>query len=364
MSLTIWRGTRIDEQFLEQVNNKLLPRANSASVRSELVTELARARKKLLALTQALAELDSRPKTVGISQNALDLFFQSHPWAKIKHENELSLATSAQPVFFHTRRGSNRVGENDDIIYATLPIHSFQIDFNGNGHVSGRVKEPADWTSLEEHCGFASVVFGHPHVTFSRGSRLFGNTCFGNNRFVQAWLEYSRNGHGRGDTLLRILTQALIWLESANLDDMYNTYLVNCDFSRGIPDYPVEPLTEYLAHGTPIPEDHPLYEMFQKVRDWSLGTTQNSAIWCFWLRKTLQRFAGAGLNVRESLIQALNVDAAIYMFAQSNLLSRYDLAFALGNTRNRKAYAELGGYRPYDRDKCLAESLPDLFPNK
>ena len=305
---------RVDDSYqVDNLNSALFAAHSFEQHRARLVSEISELRSKLLSSISALTEFDAQPKGAGFTPEALKTFFNTYPHATIGYDGYLQLSSNKQPVFFHTARGSNSRKVNDDIIYATLPIYGFSMKFSDNGHVSGRAEGSSFWDAIAEVCGFRDALFGHPHVTLRQhGCGEFAGTCVGNNSFMSDWRTCAANGQKTGGTVLRILTQAMIWLESANLGDMYDTSLVHCTMPN-LPEYDAEPLTQFLAYGKEIPEDHELYYVLGDVAERGGEPMKRSAVWCFWLLRNLPHLTDAGLSARRSLQEALRVDASIYI---------------------------------------------------
>lgn len=117
---------------------------------------------------------------------------------------------------------TNEEEVNDNILYCTLPLHSFAAYiktgmllemYNHTNLRAGVLRNP-----LYEKIENASI-YSHPHVagTSSGSGEAFKNICFGNNRFNEL---LDKNPLTPG-ILLEFIRRFHIWVTSANLGDMY-----------------------------------------------------------------------------------------------------------------------------------------------
>ena len=172
-------------------------------------------RHQLFEKMKMLNSLKSSSSTSVISKNALFNFYNKHPGMHLLYDqnsNILTLKSDKTALNFHTKRGRNKYSCNDDIIYCTLPIYEYSLQFMPDGNVVGKVS--GDHTT------------GHPHVVMQGG--IFHQICAGNNRFITDYHNICCDNRGKdGNELMILMEMAAIWLESANLSDMYDTKL--CD---------------------------------------------------------------------------------------------------------------------------------------
>ena len=114
---------------------------------------------------------------------------------------------------------------NDNIIYCTLPLHSFaayirtgmHLEMYNHTRLSPRIKDHPLFGI------FSGAPFSHPHVqqdTPSDRGQAFKNVCYGNNKF-NTLLDTNPLTPGM---LLDFIRRFHIWVTSANLGDMYGSF--------------------------------------------------------------------------------------------------------------------------------------------
>lgn len=326
-----------------------------------LERNVSETRRELMRLMRELELAKQQPKVAPISETALRDFFAAHPAMTISYaDGKLTLRSSNQSVAFHTRRERNAVGVNNDIIYVTLPLYSFKLDFFSDGSVVGSA-EKSD-TLEEVWDGHCALRYGHPHTQHRSNSRAFESLCNGNNRFIQDWHYMRDNGIMDGSNTMRILSQAAIWMETANISDMYGTAL-----AEG-PHVPENIIADIDVNGlfyckTPLRSEAPTLRF---IFDTYGSVAYRMALWTLWIIKRFYSLPEC-LNRCNSLYQAAMYDAWIIlkkpevfgnMFASSGAEMERVLPIAI------RCYQELGGYKPNysSSDRTISQMMPELFP--
>lgn len=355
------RLTPVDTLAVSLFNDMLFLSGSNETRIKTLERNVSDTRNELMRLMRELELARQQPAVTPVSETALRDFFKAHPAMTITYDDgKLTLKSVNQSVAFHTRRDRNAVGRNNDIIYVTLPLYSFKLEFFSDGHVIGCAEKS---NTLEEVWdGHISIKYGHPHTQHRSGSRTFDSLCNGNNRFIQDWSYMRSNGVMDGANTMRILSQAAIWMETANISDMYGTELA-C--GPRVPDDIIDGLDvdDLYYDEIPIGEGAPTLRFIFDAYDLSV---YRMALWSLWMVRHFDDLPDC-LNRCASLYQAAMYDAWIIlkhphtfgaMYAQSRSEMMRVLPIA------SRCHAELGGYYPAygSLDKPLSQSLPELFP--
>ena len=203
------------------------------------------------ALVKAIEDLTSMPdesENRMFTEQMLSGFFDKHPACRIVFDDNLILRSMDQSVRFHTRRVNDEC-INEDVIYATLPVYGFYLTFKQDGQIIGRsdsMKELGLYGGVLERTRDRN--YGHPNASIGSRSASFENICTGNNRYTNEFRDLCSSGQFYdGRELLRILGKAAIWLESANLDDMYGTKM-SPDYVIPASELDVEFADKLLGH--------------------------------------------------------------------------------------------------------------------
>lgn len=275
-------------------------------------------------------------------------------------DGKLILFSENQSVAFHTRRERNAVGENNDIIYVTLPLYSFNLVFYPDGKMVGSAEKSGTLEEVWE--GSGRISYGHPHTRHSSSSRTFASVCTGNNRFIQDWSAMRHGGIMDGNNTLRILSQAAIWMETANISDMYGTYLAH---GPHIPENELRGIdVDGLFHNrVPIGAGAPTLRF---IYDTYGEHVYRMALWPLWMWRHFHDLPTC-LTSCVSMYQAALLDSWIILKHPETFGAMYEMSgaeIARALPVSLRCYRELGGYYPYSShmEMTLAQSMPEMFP--
>lgn len=348
-----------DISSLSMFNDAIFLSGSNENRVAMLERKISDRRLELLKLMRELDLARLAPAVSPVSETAIRDFFTSHPAMSISYEDgKIILTSENQSVAFHTRRGRNAVGENNDVIYVTLPLYSFKLIFHPDGAMEGMAE--SSWP-LEEVWPDAVFRYGHPHTQHSSASRKFSSVCNGNNRFIQDWSSMRHNGVMDGNNTLRILSQAAIWMESANISDMYGTYLAEGPHIREntFGDIDVDGLFHGRFHADSVPP------ALRFILDTYGREVYRAMLWPLWMWRHFNDLPDC-LTRCPSMYQAAKLDSWIILKAPET--------FGAIRARNRemdrmvpialRCYRELGGYYPGvgAATRTFAQMEPDLFP--
>lgn len=355
------RLSRNDASSLSLFNNMLFHSDSGETRIRALEHDVSETKRELMRLMRDLELTRQQPAITPVSETALRDFFNAHPSMNIAYEDgKLTLKSVNQSVAFHTRRGRNAVGANNDIIYVTLPLYSFKLDFFPDGKVVGSAEKSNTLEKVWE--GGPSLRYGHPHTQHRSGSRTFGSLCNGNNRFIQDWSYMRSNGIMDGCNVIRILSKAAIWMETVNISDMYGTELA-C--GPRVPENITDGLDVdgLLHYRTPIADaDANLLSILDDCGAW----IYRMALWSLWMAKHFFSLPDC-LNRCNCLYQAALYDSWIILKKQEVFNSMCSAAFAeMGRVGPvvARCYSELGGFYPDygPSSRTVSQILPELFP--
>jgi len=224
MSTEVLRRDACSSSCVNDFNAAYFPDSSVEDEKRRLESEIEELKMKIIGNTKRLQELAHSSGPVSFSTDAVQRFMKRHPAMSIEcGDDVLRLKSCNQSVSFHTQHVDGYDG--DCVIYPTLPIYGFTIEFLPDGDVSGR-RHDFKYRELLSKAG-ARVernTYGHPNATNDEGdSSTFYSICDGTNRFRSDYNGLCQtNRRHSGPELLRVLSKAATWLESANLSDMYN----------------------------------------------------------------------------------------------------------------------------------------------
>lgn len=349
-----------DLSELEFFNDCLFLANDQESQIDILQGKIAETRKMLLDLLGRLEKLKRQPRISVVSKSGLRSFFAAHPAMSVEwdeRKDTLRLLSKNQSVSFHTRRERNAVARNNDIIYATLPLYGFTLEFYQDGAMRGRSEKSGP---VSEAFSGRDINYGHPHTT--RNPRnWFVNVCVGNNRFNSAWHSMRNGGALDGDNVLLVLSQAAIWLESANISDMYGGSLAANAY---IPEdtIAVEEIDDLFFGRAPGSESPGVLRF---IHDSNGQEIYRRALWPVWLWKHFSDLPEDLIRC-QSLLDAARVDSFIVLKCPEIF---GELCSVAADEMERttpivnRCYAELGGYYSgYSaKSETLAQACPEIF---
>lgn len=357
--MLVLKSDRLQNIF--NFNSELFLSGNSEMKIRNIEAKIRKARAKVLILMRELEAAKSGPAIRPIDENALAAFFARHPAMRIEYEDGIiSLLSENQCVAFHTRRGSNSVGRNDDIIYVTLPLYGFRLDFHPDGCVSGSALKSE---VLQSVGGKYISVFGHPHATKPRAdSSRFKSICNGNNRFIQDWQSIMSAKSLSGPTLLRLLSQAAVWMETVNLSDMYGTYLVE---NMPCPEVDISVSGALKVYKRLLVEVESVPQFLADIHRSFGSTLYKRCAYSIWLYKAfhyLHRESGS----KNALYYALCADILVMKYENFKDLTSIPYAKDMERTNETafRCFDELCGYCPRGDQKSMAELYPDIFTRR
>ncbi len=341
---------------LDFVNEELFLAGNSAERIKDIEKRISDARKKLLELIRELEIAKVKPAIQPIGSDALENFFTQHPAMRIQIDNgKISLLSANQCVAFHTRRGHNTVARNNDIIYVTLPLYGFGLEFHPDGRVSGGAFKSE---IIQKVAGENVRAFGHPHATRARRNYLtFESICNGNNRFIQDWQNIMKANSLSGPVLMQLLSQAAIWMETANLSDMYGTFLAENVPTPDVPLQAGEAIGRYMSGDT---EGAP--DFLKKIYNKCGLEVFKRCLYSIWLFKQYRQLAGKA-GFKNALYEAIKTDLLIMQSEQFPEFAYTMCAEELWRTDEiaLRCLEELRGYCPHSDRKALSELYPEIF---
>lgn len=338
---------------LTSVNRELFLAEQGFTKVSIIEARINETRQKLLDLMRELEAAKAQPAIQPISLEVLEHFFATHPAMRIQIENGIiSLISENQCVAFHTLRGRNNVARNNDIIYVTLPLYGFRLDFHPDGCVSGKAIKSE---TIREVAGEGVRIFGHPHATCA--GLTFQSICNGNNRFIQDWQDIMHANSLSGPILMRLMSQAAVWMETANLSDMYGTFL-----AENVP-YPNVPLHAYEAFRLYISQDAVGAPSFLKDIFRLCGiNTYKRCLYSIWLFRKYRQLSEKAY-FKDALYKAIATDLLVMQSGQFLDFVRdwFDKELQRTNETAIRCLDELGGYRPRNDNRTMSELYPEIF---
>ena len=215
------------DESIDRFCRAFFPQGITGDRRGVLQKKVDELKAELVKAIEDLATMPDAPENRMFTERTLSGFFDKHPAFRLVFDDDLVLKSLDQSVRFHTSRVNDK-SINEDVIYATLPVYNFSLVFKRDGQIIGRsdgMKDDALYDGLSGRAGGGdSRRYGHPNASMGSRSATFDHICAGNNRYPSEFRELCNSGQFYdGGELLRILSKTAIWLETANLNDMYGT---------------------------------------------------------------------------------------------------------------------------------------------
>lgn len=340
---------------LGEFNRELFLADQGTSNIRAIKDKIRAARDNLLNLMRDLEIARARPAIQPVSLEALESFCATHPAMTIRADNGvISLLSKNQSVAFHTARGRNSHGQNNDVIYVTLPLYGFRLDFHPDGKVSGCAMKSED---LQRIAGEQIHSFGHPHATNSGSGLSFQSICNGNNRFIQDWHRITKANSLSGPVLMRIMSQAAVWMETANLSDMYGTLLAG-----GVPgpSFSMSANEALRLYQTYSVESAPAF--MENIHRFGGEDLYRRCLYSIWLFGKFRALA-ARMSLKEALYEAIVTDLLV-MKHDSFLgctLGKFAKELERTNEIALRCFYELKGFCPGLNGKTMSDLCPELF---
>lgn len=291
---------------LTKVNSRFFPKATIRE--NEIEEEIRKIKAELKEKLTTLNSLRSSKQDPGLTKNSLEAFFKHHPAMRLAFTDTVSLSSNNQGMCFHTEREHNRNNINNDIIYVTLPLYGFKMDFLPKGKVKGEaVVMPI---IAETYPDLENLVPGHPHATHVSSDPVFRGICQGNNDFIVKYAQLSNDNIIKSSDYLEILSRAAIWLETVNLSDMYGTLLIETPQQLDVQELmPPKGLVNDMFKHSGLHPDAP--DSLRLIREHSRNLYL-WAVWSLWLYSNWGDVADRYYIDKYSLYWAVKTDC--YMF--------------------------------------------------
>lgn len=297
-------------------------------------------------------------------------FYSEHPGTKFYvSEDRVSLIANNQSVYFHTRRGSDNGDDiNNDIIYATLPVYNFRLDFLNSGNVEGEAFAPY---------GNVGKRPLHPHAQYQQASSSkFATMCQGNNRFISEYYDLVVEGKLDAASFLGLMHRASLWLTTVHLGDTYGNSLAKPNHRPDYPENPEDRKTiidimngQESYEAIPVETDHDEYAVERIKRiltDIHSSYEEYEFEWIkhiLWMRVCMGRL-GNLIPSPGALEDAIAVDTNIIMGTSSVTLTGLLRRSFYDRSRSDPILCrkKLASFR-YMSGRTIREQHPDLFIN-
>ena len=243
--------------------------------------------------------------------------------------SRLTAAIRNVSIRFHSMHGRYDIG-NDDVLYVTRPLYSFEASYMSNGTARLRNITTDINTDTTLSSAWGNTYYSHPHVSDTHeGIGDFRNICFGSNHFT----EVLRKSPMTPQDYIEFLRRWHIWATHGILNDMYDR-----DAYRD--PLLTEKAKEILKNST---------QLFLTAQRWMRGDIQSNAF--------LAETVAAGFPEQHCGV------AFIRCYAAWMLNNMPKLASAVGHTFPRSSLAAaarldlVAAYEPLDSEGNRVDSI-------